>query len=241
MLIKQVSTKSLNQINFNNHRIINTINPHSYCVALKDVDFRNALKNSDILLPDGIGIVWAEKFLNDNSIKKIAGYDLFLFLMNKLNNENGSVFFLGASCTTLEKIRRKALINYPNISLASYSPPYKSNFSEMDSNLMCEKVNSFKPDVLFVGMTAPKQEKWVYHNKSKLNVNTICSIGAVFDFYAGNIERAPKFLVGLGLEWLHRSFKSYRLFRRNFISNPKFIIEILKLKLSNENSNNNSK
>ena len=110
MLIKQVSTKSLNQINFNNHRIINTINPHSYCVALKDVDFRNALKNSDILLPDGIGIVWAEKFLNDNSIKKIAGYDLFLFLMNKLNNENGSVFFLGASSTTLEKIRRKALI-----------------------------------------------------------------------------------------------------------------------------------
>ena len=97
MLIKQVSTKSLNQINFNNHRIINTINPHSYCVALKDVDFRNALKNSDILLPDGIGIVWAEKFLNGNSIKKIAGYDLFLFLMNKLNNENGSVFFLGAS------------------------------------------------------------------------------------------------------------------------------------------------
>ena len=83
----------LSELNFDKNKIINTINPHSYCVALKDVDFRNALKNSDILLPDGMGIVWAEKFLNDNSIKKIAGYDLFLFLMNKLNNENGSVFF----------------------------------------------------------------------------------------------------------------------------------------------------
>ena len=94
MLIKQVSTKSLNQINFNNHRIINTINPHSYCVALKDVDFRNALKNSDILLPDGIGIVWAEKVFKWTIVlKKLLVTIYFLFLMNKLNNENGSVFF----------------------------------------------------------------------------------------------------------------------------------------------------
>ena len=241
LLNYNINSLPLEAIDFSKFKTINTINPHSYCVALKDIDFQNALIDSDVLLPDGIGIVWAEKFLNKNNIKKIAGYDLFLFLMNKLNNENGSVFFLGASSATLEKIRRKALIDYPNITLASHSPPYKDIFSALDSNSMCEKVNSFNPDVLFVGMTAPKQEKWVYQNKNELDVNTICSIGAVFDFYAENIERAPKLIVDLGLEWLHRSFKSYRLFRRNFISNPKFIIEILKLKLLNENSNNNSK
>ena len=79
-------------------------------------------------------------------------------------------------------------------------------------------------------MTAPKQEKWVYKYKDELNANNICSIGAVFDFYAGNVNRAPKFIIRLGLEWLHRSMKSKRLFKRNFISNPKFILDILKTK-----------
>ena len=96
---------TLDKINFENNKIINTINPHSYCEAIKDDKFKEALKNSDILLPDGIGIVWAEKFLNNHSIKRIAGYDLFLFLMNQLETEKGSAFFLGSSIETLKKIK----------------------------------------------------------------------------------------------------------------------------------------
>ena len=126
----KILKKPLKTINFSEVKVISTINPHSYCVANKDLDFKQALKNSDILLPDGIGIVWAEKFLNGNSIKKIAGYDLFLFLMNKLNKEYGSVFFLGASEETLDKIKSKSSQEYPNITFGSYSPPYKVAFSE---------------------------------------------------------------------------------------------------------------
>ena len=231
MLLKyNVTKQSLDQIDFESKRIINTINPHSYCVAKQDMQFKQALLSSDILLPDGVGIVLAERFLNGTQIKKISGYDLFLFLMNKLNNEYGSVFFLGASEETLEKIKSKSFQDYPNITFGSYSPPYKVVFSDKDSKIMCDEVNVFNPDVLFVGMTAPKQEKWVHLNKNKLKANTICSIGAVFDFYAGNIERAPKLIINLGMEWLHRSFKSSRLFKRNFISNPKFILEVIILK-----------
>jgi N-acetylglucosaminyldiphosphoundecaprenol N-acetyl-beta-D-mannosaminyltransferase len=225
-----VNKLNLNKINFNRNKIINTINPHSYCVAKKDLNFQKALKESDILLPDGVGIVWAEKFLNGNSIKKIAGYDLFLFLMNKLDNEYGSVFFLGASEETLQKIKTKSFQEYPNITFGSYSPPYKVAFSSKDSKIMCDQINTFNPDVLFVGMTAPKQEKWVHEFKNHLDVKNICAVGAVFDFYAGNVNRAPEFIIRLGLEWFHRSMKSRRLFKRNFISNPKFILEILKLK-----------
>jgi N-acetylglucosaminyldiphosphoundecaprenol N-acetyl-beta-D-mannosaminyltransferase len=226
----KIFKSNLESIDFSKNKIINTINPHSYCIAKQDMKFKQALLSSDILLPDGIGIVWAENFLNANSIKKIAGYDLFLFLMNKINKEYGSVFFLGASEETLKKIKSKSSQEYPNITFGSYSPPYKVAFSKKDSKIMYDKVNVFNPDVLFVGMTAPKQEKWVHLYKNELNANTICSIGAVFDFYAGNIERAPKLMINLGLEWLHRSFKSSRLLRRNFISNPKFILHILKLK-----------
>lgn len=221
----------LEQIDFSTPKVINTINPHSYCVAREDLTFEQALKDSDILLPDGIGVVWAEKFLNRNSIKKIAGYDLFIFLMNKLELEKGSVFFLGASKATLDKIRLKCKIEYPNVKFGSYSPPFKKQFSLQDSEIMCQKVNEFKPDVLYVGMTAPKQEKWVYQHKHNLNATVICSIGAVFDFYAGNIVRAPKILINLGLEWLHRSLVSFRLLKRNLTSNPKFLIYILKEKL----------
>lgn len=228
-----VFKKNLNSIDFSVVKVINTINPHSYCVAKKDLYFKEALMNSDILLPDGIGIVWAERFLNGSQIKKIAGYDLFLFLMDKLNNESGSVFFLGASENTLKKIKFKSSKEYPNITFGSYSPPYKTMFSKEESKIMCDNVNSFKPDVLFVGMTAPKQEKWVYEFKNKLEARNICSIGAVFDFYAENVKRAPKFFIKIGLEWLYRSLKSKRLFKRNFISNPKFILEILTLKYKN--------
>lgn len=225
---------SIETINFKNEKIINTLNPHSYCLAKKDSQFKEALLNSSILLPDGIGIVWAEKFLNNNSIKKIAGYDLFLFLINKLNTEKGSVFFLGSTQETLYKIKNKLKVDYPNIRFDSYSPPYKPFFSEIESTKMCNHINSFKPDVLFVGMTAPKQEKWVYQYHNRLNVNNICSIGAVFDFYAGNVKRSSPFWISIGLEWLPRLLKEpKRLFKRNFISTPKFILIVLCLKFFN--------
>ena len=223
--------KTLDSIDFDNNKIINTINPHSYCVANKDLDFKEALKNSDILLPDGIGIVWAEWFLNGNSIKKIAGADIHQYLLQQANLKSQKVFYLGAAQSTLKLIEGKVKKEYPNITVSSFSPPYKPQFSESETALMLEKVNDFKPDILFVGMTAPKQEKWVFANKDNIDANTIVSIGAVFDFYAGNVNRAPKFIVKIGLEWLHRSLKSRRLLIRNLKSNPIFLYDIIKKKL----------
>ena len=222
----------LEQIDFSKSKVINTINPHSYCVAKEDQTFEQALKDSDILLPDGIGVVWAERFLNRNSIKKIAGYDLFIFLMNKLELEKGSVFFLGSSEKTLNKIMLRCKSEYPKVKFGSYSPPFKDVFSEMDSKVMCDEVNEFKPDVLFIGMTAPKQEKWSYKYQHNLNATLICSVGAVFDFYAGNITRSSSFWINLGLEWFPRLIKDpKRLFWRNFGSTPKFILETISFKL----------
>lgn len=223
--------KSLSDIDLKSVRIINTINPHSYCISKKDKDFENALKSSDILLPDGIGIVWAEKVLNKNKINKIAGFDLFQYLMRHLNETHGSCFFLGASEGTLKLIHKKLKIDFPNVKVASYSPPYKVEFNEADSKLMCNKINAIKPEVLFVGMTAPKQEKWVYDNEKSIDASIICSIGAVFDFYAGNIKRSSPFWINLGLEWLPRFLKEpRRLARRNLISTPTFIFDVLKSK-----------
>ena len=208
--------------------VINTINPHSYCVAEKDADFKAALMASDVLLPDGVGIVWASKVLRNEKISKIAGYDMFLYLMEYLNDIQGNCFFLGASQEALDLIQGKAAVAYPKISIGSFSPPYKDAFSKEDSTEMCRQVNAFAPDVLFVGMTAPKQEKWVHAHKEALQADIICCIGAVFDFYAGTVHRPSAFWINNGLEWLPRFFKDpVRLAERNLVSTPKFVVEVL--------------
>ena len=219
-------------VDFDAVKVIKTINPHSYCISKKDALFEAALKASDVLLPDGIGIVWAECCLNHNKISKIAGYDVFVYLMEELNKTSGRCFFLGAAPATLQRIQQKAAKDYPKVVVGSFSPPYKPKFTEADSALMCAEVNAFKPDVLFVGMTAPKQEKWVHENKARLDATTICAIGAVFDFYTGKVKRPSKGWINLGLEWLPRFLQEPgRLFKRNFFSTPKFIIEVLCYKM----------
>ena len=212
--------------------IVNTINPHSYCISKKDKYFERALKDSDVLLPDGVGIVWAAKMLNRQTIKKIAGYDIFMYLMQHLNKNNGTCFFLGASENTLAMIKKRAAKEYPNVIVNTYSPPFKAEFTADDSGVMCSRVNNCNPDVLFVGMTAPKQEKWVYQHKEHLFAQTICCIGAVFDFYAGTVKRPGKFWINLGLEWLPRFLRDpKRLAERNLVSTPKFIVEVLSFKI----------
>ena len=236
MLIKQITTKSLDQINFDDHRIINTINPHSYLIAQSDKYFLESLKASDILLPDGIGVVWAKQLLHKTKIKKIAGYDLFLHLLNDLNNKKGSCFFLGASDVTLKMIEKRASKEFPNVKVCYFSPPYKNNFTNEDNVKMFTLINKVKPDILFVGMTAPKQEKWVYNNNINIDAKLICSIGAVFDFYSGTVSRPSKFWIKAGLEWLPRFLhEPIRLAKRNLISTPKFILQVLYMKISKKN------
>ncbi len=219
-----VFSDDLTSINLNKKTIINTVNPHSYCVSKTDSKFRKALKESDILLPDGSGIVLAAKILRGKSIKKIAGADIHKHLLEYANSNKKRVFYLGAAQSTLELIHKRIKEEYPNISVGSYSPPYKSKFSEKDSNKMIQETNEFKPDVLFVGMTAPKQEKWVAAHKDKLDATVVVSIGAVFDFYAGTVKRSSPFWINIGLEWLPRLIKEpKRLWRRNLVSTPMFL------------------
>lgn len=210
-------TDKLSTIPLDEHIVINTINQYSYCIAEKDAEFKKALKESDILLPDGVGIVLLAKFLTGKKIKKIAGADIHQFLLEHLNKTHGSCFYLGASEATLEKIKLRLQKEYPNIKVGTYSPPFKPLFSDSDSTKMIASVNSFQPQVLLVGMTAPKQEKWSNTYASQLNVNVICSIGAVFDFYAGTITRPSETWRNLGLEWLGRLLKEPKRMWKRYI------------------------
>jgi N-acetylglucosaminyldiphosphoundecaprenol N-acetyl-beta-D-mannosaminyltransferase len=227
-----VFTDDINQLQITQGKqIINTINPHSYVTAKSDSLFETALRDSDILLPDGSGIVIAAQKLHGLQIKKIAGTDLHLHLLQQLNNGHGKCFYMGASQSTLDKIKEKLAVEYPNITAVFYSPPFKPEFSDEDNAAILKAVNDFEPDVLFVGMTAPKQEKWLHQHKAALNIKIACSIGAVFDFYAGTVIRPSQFWINIHLEWFPRLLKEpKRLWRRNFVSTPLFLWDLMMYK-----------
>ncbi len=212
--------------------VIGTINANAYVVAESDQEFRNALQQSDILLPDGFPIVTAAKWLRKTKIKKIAGADIFSYLCKYLNENQGSCFFLGASQSTLDKIKQNLKNDYPYVKSDFFSPPYKAEFSESETNEMIDQVNKAAPDVLFVGMTAPKQEKWVWKNAERLNSKIICSIGAVFDFYAGSVSRPSEFWIRLNLEWFIRLLKEpKRMWKRYLVVAPQFFVDLILYKL----------
>jgi N-acetylglucosaminyldiphosphoundecaprenol N-acetyl-beta-D-mannosaminyltransferase len=211
------------------------LNPHSYAVASQDIDFASALRNADWLIPDGVGVVWASRFLGGQVRGRLTGSDIFYGLQQRMNDQEGmSVFFLGSSTQTLREIRIRMSRDYPRIRVAgTYSPPFKSIYSAAELDDMIFAINATRPDVLWVGMTAPKQEKWIFENRGRLDVRFAAAIGAVFDFYTGNVKRSRPIFQRLGLEWLPRLVQQpRRLWRRMFVSAPIFVWHTVKARWS---------
>ena len=224
--------------------LINTINAHSYNTARKDSLFAEALTNGDVLLPDGVSIVKACKWIKAKSQPKerIAGWDLFAFEMEKLERESEElrtkseeskiVMFMGSSQKVLDLIVKRAAEVYPHLKVVTYSPPYKPEFSDEDNKAIIDAIHAANPDLLWIGMTAPKQEKWTYSHWKELNIHChVGSIGAVFDFFAGTMKRAPMWWQENGLEWLYRLLKEpKRMWRRYIIGNTLFLWNMVKEK-----------
>lgn len=237
--------------------LINTVNAHSYNTARKDSLFAEALTNGDVLIPDGVSIVKACKWIKAKSQPKerIAGWDLFSFEMEKLeresvkcemlnvklednnstlNNQHSTlkktVMFMGSSQKVLDLIVKRAAEVYPHLQVVTYSPPYKPEFSDEDNKAIIDAINAANPDLLWIGMTAPKQEKWTYSHWNELNIHChVGTIGAVFDFFAGTVERAPIWWQEHGLEWLYRLIKEpKRMWRRYIIGNTLFLWNMVK-------------
>lgn len=225
--------------------LINTINAHSFNTAQDDRLFAEALSNGDYLIPDGASILKACKWLKAKSQPKerIAGWDLFSFEMEQLerksekrevNSDKLKVMFMGSSEKVLGLIREKVSVDFPNLEVVTYSPPYKPEFSEEDNRAIINAINEANPDLLWIGMTAPKQEKWTYSHWKELNIHChVGTIGAVFDFYAGTAKRAPMWWQKHSLEWLYRLIiEPKRMWRRYVLGNPLFLWNVMKEKFS---------
>lgn len=224
--------------------LINTINAHSFNTAQNDELFAEALAKGDYLIPDGASIIKACKWLKVKSQpqERIAGWDLFSFEMNALERKSAQqnmndgkrlkVMFMGSSEKVLTLIRKQVAKDYPHLEVITYSPPYKPEFSDEDNAAIIKAINEANPDLLWIGMTAPKQEKWTYQHWNELDIHChVGTIGAVFDFYAGTAQRAPRWWQEHSLEWLYRLLKEpKRMWRRYVLGNPLFLWNISKEK-----------
>lgn len=218
---------SLDIVPIDGKSLVNTISPNSYGLAVHDNEMMEALKGSDYLVLDGVYFGWWPLLRYGKRAHRITGWDCFVYYANLLNQTGGRMFFLGSTKETLAKIKERMGKDYPNVAVDTFSPPFKASFNDEDNETMYNAINAFHPDVLCVGMTAPKQEKWSFQNFSHLNVHVSISIGNVFDWYAGNSRRPSLFWQKIGMEWLARIFMRPEIFRRNIGNQMLFFWHLL--------------
>jgi N-acetylglucosaminyldiphosphoundecaprenol N-acetyl-beta-D-mannosaminyltransferase len=159
----------------------------------------------------------------------LTGSDVFYRINQELGKQEGrSAFFLGSSEDTLGLVQARMRRDFPRVRVAgTHSPPFKETFSPEENEAMIEAINRARPDVLWVGMTAPKQELWLFEHMHRLDVKFAAAIGAVFDFFSGKVERSHPAFQNAGLEWLPRLLRQpRRLWRRTVISAPRFLVDV---------------
>jgi N-acetylglucosaminyldiphosphoundecaprenol N-acetyl-beta-D-mannosaminyltransferase len=210
------------------------LNPHSVEVAVEDEHYTRALREAEFLTPDGIGIVYASRMLGGSIRDRVTGTDIFDGTCKALQERGGGrMFFLGSTEDTLAAISERMRRDYPDIEVVgTFSPPFRPAFTDEDNKQMVEAINASGADVLWVGLTAPKQERWLHEHQSALQVAFAGPIGAVFDFYGGKVKRAGPLVQRLGLEWLPRLLQQpQRLWRRMGVSAPRFLSRVVAARL----------
>lgn len=190
-----------------------------------DEEFRNVYKNADLILTDGMPLIWISKLKKTPIKEKVSGSDLFPKVCELAAQKGYRVFLLGAADGVAAKAAKNLQEKYENLRIAgTYSPKYGFEKDKKEIEKIISIVKLAKPDILAVGLGAPKQEKFIYKFKDKLNVPVSLAIGASIDFEAGNIERAPRWMQKCGLEWLYRLCKEpKRMYKRYLIDDLKIV------------------
>lgn len=200
-----------------------TPNSEMVMAAVKDKEFENILNSADLLTADGIGIIYASKILGRPISERASGYDISLKLIEKMASDGKTLYLFGAAPGVAETARKNLENKFPGIKIVGVHDGY---FDEVEEKRIIEDINLKEPDLLFVCLGCPKQEKWIFDNKDRLNVKVAMGLGGCLDVYAGNVKRAPDIYIKLGLEWFYRLMKEPKRFFR-MLALPKFMIKVI--------------
>lgn len=196
----------------------------------KDKEFQEVYKEADLILTDGMPLIWISKMKKTPIKEKVSGSDLFPEVCKLAAHKGYKVFLLGAAEGVAARAAENLKEKYKGLNVVgTYSPSYGFEKKEDEIQAIIKMINEVKPDVLAVGLGAPKQEKFLYNYRKQLNVPVSLAIGASIDFEAGNINRAPKWMQHIGLEWFYRLCKEpKRMFKRYLVDDMKIFRLVFK-------------
>jgi N-acetylglucosaminyldiphosphoundecaprenol N-acetyl-beta-D-mannosaminyltransferase len=196
----------------------------------RDYEFNKIYEKADLILTDGMPLIWISKVMANPIKEKISGSDFFPNLCKMCAEKGYSVFLLGAAEGVAGRAAKNLTAKYPGLNVVgTYSPSYGFEKKIDEIQKIIDNINQAKPDVLAVGVGSPKQEKFISNYLQELNVPLSLGIGATIDFEAGNLRRAPKWMQAFGLEWFYRLLKEpKRMFKRYLINDLKILYIIFK-------------
>jgi N-acetylglucosaminyldiphosphoundecaprenol N-acetyl-beta-D-mannosaminyltransferase len=196
---------------------------HMVMEAHDDPEFAAKVNAAELVVPDGMPLVWMQKRLGAQEASRVRGNDLTINLCRYAEGAGMSVGFYGGRQEVLEAIEARADRDFPTLKIAyAYAPPFRKLSEEEDAKVVAG-IERSAPDILFVGLGCPKQENWMAAHRGEVKA-VMVGVGAAFDFYAGNLREAPRWLSNLGLEWLFRlAMEPRRLWRRYLVLNPRFM------------------
>jgi len=211
---------------------------HALMVAQDDPEMLAALRGSTLVVPDGMPLVWAANLLGERLEDRVYGPELMLRYSDRCAERGHRVWLYGGRDQgSLVQLALSMRRRHPGIKIVGgYSPPFRALTSEEEATLV-EQINEAKPDVLWVGIGVPKQEKWMAHMRERLDVPVMCGVGAAFDFHAGRVPQAPRWMQERGLEWIYRiAQEPRRLLPRYLYFNPRFVVAFARQYLAERRS-----
>lgn len=204
--------------------MIFTPNPEIVMAGYRESEFCNILNSADLCTPDGIGVVYASRMVNNPVPERVAGFDLTCGLLERIAKTGEGVFLFGAKPGVAEKAKVELEARYPGLRVVGCRNGY---FQEKDEAEIVEQINTSGANLLLVCLGAPKQEKWIYNHRNDLRVNLCMGVGGALDVFAGEVKRAPEFFIKCNLEWFYRLCKQPSRIGR-FAALPKFIYTVKK-------------
>jgi N-acetylglucosaminyldiphosphoundecaprenol N-acetyl-beta-D-mannosaminyltransferase len=199
---------------------------HALTVAYKEPEMMEALRGSSLVVPDGMPLVWAANLLGENLPHRVYGPELMRRYSQRCATQGHRVWLYGGRDQGhLVQLALRLRQRHAGIRIVGgYAPPFRP-LTDEEEDAIAEQINRAKPDVLWVGIGVPKQEKWMARMREKLDVPVICAVGAAFDFHAGRISQAPSWMQDRGLEWTYRiAQEPRRLLPRYLYYNPRFML-----------------
>lgn len=221
----------INRVDRNEKTFIVTANPETVSKGTEDEKYKDIILKSDIIVPDGIGIVFASKILKTPLKERVAGFDLMTKILSEANDKGLSCYFYGAEPTVIDSAVRKISEEYSKIVISGFHHGYSS--AEEEINII-EDIREKRPDFIFVALGMPKQEKWIGENIKYFEKGVFIGVGGSIDVIAGKVKRAPDFIIKLHLEWLYRILLDFKRWGRSF-ELLKFSYKILKIRYTTKN------